>query len=92
MICKAAGHIYNINDRPPKRAGICDEDGSELIHRPDDARAVISERLLAYAAMTQPLVGYYRDLGLLVTVDAMVDPGSVTASIVKILDGAEAPK
>ena len=32
-ICKNGGHIYNIYDRPPKREGICDQDGSELIHR-----------------------------------------------------------
>ena len=49
-ICKAGGHIYNIYDRPPKREGICDVDGSELIHRPDDTEAVISERLAAYDA------------------------------------------
>ena len=44
-ICKGGGHIYNIYDRPPKREGICDQDGSELIHRTDDTEAVISERL-----------------------------------------------
>jgi adenylate kinase len=91
-ICKANGHIYNVYDRPPRREGICDEDGSELIHRPDDTEAVITGRLLAYAAMTQPLVSYYRERGLLASVDAMADAGSVTASIEKILDGAEAPK
>ncbi len=47
-ICKADGHIYNIYDRPPRREGICDVDGSELIHRPDDTEGVISERLAAY--------------------------------------------
>jgi adenylate kinase len=91
-ICTAEGHIYNIYDRPPKREGVCDEDGSELIHRHDDDEEVISERLAAYAAMTQPLVGYYRERGLLTAVDAMADAGSVTASIAKILDGAQAPK
>ena len=58
-ICKAKGHIYNIYERPPKREGICDEDGSELIHRPDDTEGVIRERLTAYEHQTQPLVKYY---------------------------------
>jgi len=47
-ICKEGGHIYNIYERPPKREGICDVDGSELIHRPDDSEAVIGERLAPF--------------------------------------------
>ena len=91
-ICKMGGHIYNIYDRPPKRAGICAEDGSELIHRADDTEAVIRERLVAYEAQTQPLVEYYRARGLLAAVDGSAGAESVTASIMKILDGAETPK
>ena len=64
-ICKAGGHIYNIYDRPPKREGICDEDGSELIHRTDDTESVIRERLATYNAQTLPLVNYYGARGML---------------------------
>jgi adenylate kinase len=91
-ICKSGGHIYNVYVRPPKHEGICDEDGSELIHRHDDTEGVISERLLAYGAMTVPLVDYYRSRGLLNAIDAMADADAVTESIRKILDGAVAPK
>jgi adenylate kinase len=89
-ICKAGGHIYNIYDRPPKFEGICDEDGSELIHRQDDTEGVISERLAAYEHQTRPLVDYYEAQGLLSPIDAMADADAVTASIEKILDKAEA--
>jgi adenylate kinase len=91
-ICKAAGHIYNIYERPPKREGICDEDGSELIHRKDDTEAVISERLAAYGAQTRPLVDYYRSQKKLSSIDAMADAGVVTANIVKVLDGVSRSK
>jgi adenylate kinase len=91
-ICKNGGHIYNIYGRPPKIEGICDVDGSELIHRPDDTEGVISERLLAYEAQTVPLVNYYRSRGLLTSVDAMADADTVSESIRKILDGAEVSK
>jgi len=37
--CKVCGEIYNIHDRPPKVAGICDADGGELVQRPDDRRS-----------------------------------------------------
>jgi len=91
-ICKAGGHIYNVYERPPKREGICDLDGSELIHRPDDSEGVIGERLSAYNRQTQPLVEYYTVRKLLSRVDAMADADTVTESIAGILDGAKALK
>jgi adenylate kinase len=91
-ICTAGGHIYNIFQRPPKREGICDLDGSELIHRADDSEEVIGGRLAAYDRQTQPLVEYYTVRGLLSPVDAMADADVVTGCISRILDGAMAPK
>jgi adenylate kinase len=91
-ICKAGGHIYNVYERAPKREGICDLDGSELIHRPDDSEGVIGERLHAYDRQTQPLVEYYKSRGLLSPVDAMADADTVTEAIVRILNGAIAHK
>ena len=91
-ICKSGGHIYNIYDRPPKVEGICDQDGSELIHRPDDTEGVISERLAAYEKQTRPLADYYRARKQLSPVDAMANADTVTASIAKILDGVETPR
>jgi adenylate kinase len=91
-ICKTGVHIYNIYDRPPKGAGICDECGSELIQRADDTEAVIRERLVAYEAQTRPLVMYYSARGLLSAVDGNVGADAVTSSIMKILDGTEKSK
>jgi adenylate kinase len=91
-ICKAGGHIYNIYERPPKKEGICDIDGSELIHRPDDSEGVIGERLHAYDRQTQPLVEYYTSRRLLNPVDGMADADAVSAGIFKILNGAKAHK
>ena len=68
--CKLGGEIYNIYDRPPKVEGICDNDGGELLQRPDDREDVIRERLHAYEKQTAPLVQYYRRLGLLHDIDA----------------------
>ncbi len=41
LICRSAGHPYNLCTRPPLVAGICDIDGSELYQRPDDAEATV---------------------------------------------------
>ena len=91
-ICKAGGHIYNVYERPPKVEGICDIDGSELIHRPDDSEGVIGERLAAYDLQTQPLVEYYTSRGVLKSVDAMAEADTVSDSIFRIMNGAKAPR
>jgi adenylate kinase len=69
-VCPVCGEIYNIYERPPRVPGICDRDGSELIHRPDDREEVVGPRLQAYEKQTTPLVTYYRRLGYLHDVDA----------------------
>jgi len=69
-VCNKDGAIYNIYDRPPRVEGICDNDGGELIHRPDDREEVVGPRLQAYEKQTAPLVTYYRRLGYLHDVDA----------------------
>ena len=83
--CKVGGEIYNIYDRPPKVPGRCDNDGGELIQRPDDREEVIRERLAAYERQTKPLVDYYRSQGVLETVDGRADVDAVTHSIMGIL-------
>jgi adenylate kinase len=65
-----SGEIYNIYERPPKAEGICDQDGGELVQRPDDREEVIGPRLQAYERQTAPLAAYYRRLGLLHDIDA----------------------
>jgi adenylate kinase len=89
-ICKRSGHIYNLVDHPPVRPGICDHDGSELIQRPDDAEAVIRERIRTYEEHIYPVIDYYSARGLLSVVNAIADPDTVMANIMKVLD-AEAP-
>ncbi|PYU16966.1 MAG: adenylate kinase [Acidobacteria bacterium] len=84
-MCKVGGEIYNIYDRPPKVPGRCDNDGGELIQRPDDREEVIQERLVAYERQTKPLVDYYRSQGVLETVDGRPDVDAVTHSIMGIL-------
>jgi adenylate kinase len=68
--CKVGGEIYNIYERPPKVDEICDNDGGQLIQRPDDREEVIGPRLQAYEKQTAPLVVYYSRRGLLHTIDA----------------------
>jgi adenylate kinase len=67
--CRAEGHIYHIEFHPPKVAGKCDEDGSELYQREDDKVETVSNRIQVYSSQTAPLIDYYRHFGLLVEID-----------------------
>jgi adenylate kinase len=68
-ICVKAGHNYHVEFDPPKREGICDQDGSRLIQRDDDKPEVIEQRLETYHAETEPVIEYYDDQGLMRRVD-----------------------
>lgn len=82
--CKIGGEIYNIYDNPPEVPGRCDQDGGELVQRPDDREEVISERLTAYERQTKPLVDYYRRRGVLREVDGMATPAVVTKNVLEL--------
>jgi adenylate kinase len=84
-MCKIAGEIYNIYERPPKVKGRCDNDGGELEQRPDDREEIVAPRLQAYEKQTAPLVAYYRRLGRLHAVDASLDVAEVTRQVLEIV-------
>lgn len=68
--CTNCGEIYNIKSKPPAIEGVCDVCGSEIVQRDDETKAAIENRLQVYNDQTAPLVGFYRDEGLLVSVTA----------------------
>jgi len=68
-MCRAEGHVYHAIYNPPRQPGICDIDGSELYQREDDQPATVVKRLDVYRAQTAPLIEYYRERGLLKTVN-----------------------
>ena len=53
--------------------------------RADDTAEVIRKRLDVYRELTEPLVAYYRDRGMLKTVDGMAPVEEVTAAIRRAL-------
>jgi adenylate kinase len=59
-ICRAHQHVYNINTNPPKVAGKCDKDGSDLYQRTDDTGAAVQKRLDIFFNETIRLLDYYR--------------------------------
>ena len=84
-ICRKCGRIYNLNTIPPAKSGICDVCGEPLFQRADDCEEVIRQRLEAYRALTEPLVGYYSKAGNFYRVDASGSPEEVDSAIESIL-------
>ena len=74
---KNPSHIYHVEFDPPKREGVCDQDGSRLIQREDDREETIRTRLEVYHAQTKPLIGYYDRQGLLRRFDGSRTPNEV---------------
>jgi adenylate kinase len=76
-VCVKSGHNYHVEFDPPKREGVCDQDGSRLIQRDDDQPDVIRNRLRVYHEKTAPLIDYYDEQGLMRRIDGTRPPAEV---------------
>ncbi len=76
-VCVKEGHLYHVDYDPPKREGVCDQDGSRLIQREDDQPEVVKNRLEQYHHNTEPLIGYYDEQGILRRIDGTRPPAAV---------------
>ena len=56
LTCVATYHREHV---PPKKEGICDVCGSELVLRDDDKPETVKNRLNVYHEQTQPLIDFY---------------------------------
>ncbi len=83
--CLKCGATYHIEHIPPKKEGICDKCGSELVLRDDDKPETVEKRLKVYHEQTQPLIDYYNKKGILREVDGSQDMKDVFNAIVSIL-------
>ncbi len=82
-VCRAASHPYHVTEAPPKVAGVCDIDGSELYQRDDDSEDVARGRVALFERETAPVREHYRALGTpVVEIDAARDPAAVEADLV----------
>jgi adenylate kinase len=66
--CTNCGEIYNVKSKPPRVEGVCDVCGHAIVQRDDETEEAIENRLQVYSEQTAPLVEFYRNDGLLVSV------------------------
>lgn len=84
--CRAQGHIYHTVYNPPQKAGVCDDDGSELYQREDDQPATVERRIRVYLEQTSPLIDYYRQTGLLAEIDGTKTIDQVTSELLSAVN------
>lgn len=68
--CPKCGEIYNIKFKPTKVEGICDKCGTPLTQRKDDNEETAKARFETYFRETAPLIDYYKNKGVLRTINA----------------------
>ncbi len=84
-ICRANQHVYNINTYPPKVAGVCDIDGSELYQRSDDTGEAVQKRLDIFFNETIRLLDYYGKQNKLVEVDGNQNIDQVQQALLGVI-------
>ena len=84
--CAECGAGYHDTFQKPEKEGVCDEcGGTEFIRRADDNAETVQNRLRAYHEQTTPIISYYRDKGVMESVDAMLSIDEVTKRLKAIV-------
>jgi adenylate kinase len=83
--CPRCGAVYHVSGHPPRRDGLCDREGAELVQREDDKPENVRKRLQEFTAKTEPLRRYYQERRLLSVIEGIGSPDGVLAATRRIL-------
>lgn len=93
--CADCGRVFNVLTCPPGQAesDLCPKTGAphRLFQRPDDNEATVAERLRVYDEKTKPLIEFYRDHGILHSINAEGGLDEVTQRLELALETVSAP-
>ena len=84
-VCEACGATYHVSFNPPPEDGKCAKCGGRIHQRKDDREETVRERLKVYKALTEPVVDYYKALGILRMVDGEKDADEVLETIISMI-------
>jgi adenylate kinase len=85
-VCSDCGANYSVVDNPPRVRSICDVCGGEVVQRDDDTESAIRRRLELYERETAPLIEWFEERGMLVSMNALGTPDEVTDRLVAEVD------
>ena len=91
--CEDCKRVFNVLTQPPGEADTCPTTGAphRLFQRPDDKEETVAERLRVYDEQTKPLVSFYREKGILRSIDAEGELDEVTQRLEMALESVSAP-
>ena len=84
-VCKTCGASFHVVNIPPKKEGICDVCGAELVQRADDNEETAANRIEVYNNETKPLVDYYEKAGNIAHIDGTIGLENVFNAIVEVV-------
>jgi len=94
--CADCGAVFNVLTSPAEQIenDKCPKTGEphKLFQRPDDTEETVARRLQVYEEKTRPLIDYYRDKGVLQTIDAEGDVEEITGRLEEALQAAAGRK
>ena len=88
--CLSCGQMYNVFYAPPHIEGRCDACGGRLRHRGDDNEETIGNRLRVFETHTLPVIEYYKELGMLRTVQGVGEISDIFKAVTKIMEDVRA--
>ena len=83
--CPHCGASYHVANNPPREEGKCDQCGTALVIREDDAPETVMARLAVFHEQTEPLKGFYQRLGKLRSVENETGIAAMSAKIFRAL-------
>lgn len=88
IICPSCGRSYNsyYKSESPLNEGICDDCGELLEKRSDDTEETFKIRYQTYVDNTSPIIDYYKEKGLLQTIDTMKPQGEIIENILEVIN------
>ena len=86
LTCPDCKRIFSSKTCPPKVDNVCDSCGTHLEVRRDDTIEIVKERLTIYGRETEPVIEYYRKLGILEDVDGAKSIDDISLSISNVLN------
>ena len=83
-LCPSCGKNFHIEFMKPLIEGLCDNCRATLVIRDDDKTEAIVKRLETYREQTFPLIEFYQNKNLLITLDAKPAPAAILENFVKL--------
>jgi adenylate kinase len=88
--CTQCERTFNVELKPTKVEGVCDNCGGRLVQREDDLEEIVRHRVEVYHRDTEPLQKFYWERGLLREVDAVGEVEEITRRAIAALDDVRA--